>query len=209
MRALPTPLMLRGEVIKGFGRGSRELGIPTANLDTEALEASGALAGVEAGIYAGWATVWPREEAGAGTGTAAPAPVAHKMVMSIGWCARARLAAAGFRASSPPAQPSPSSPRPRRTSAHLSPFHRNPFYKNERKTVEPHLLHVFPADFYGAELRLCVVGYLRPEASFPSLEALIAAIHGDIDAARSSLDAPPPPGGAAHAFLMAPPAPAA
>lgn len=29
---------LKGEVIKGFGRGSRELGIPTANLDTIALQ---------------------------------------------------------------------------------------------------------------------------------------------------------------------------
>ena len=90
MRVLPSPLLLRGEVVKGFGRGSRELGIPTANLDTEALEASGALAGVEAGIYAGWATVWPREDAGAGAGAAAPAPVVHKMVISIGWCARER-----------------------------------------------------------------------------------------------------------------------
>jgi hypothetical protein len=29
---------LNGKVIKGFGRGSRELGIPTANLDTIALQ---------------------------------------------------------------------------------------------------------------------------------------------------------------------------
>ncbi len=29
---------LKGEVIKGFGRGSRELGIPTANLHTIALQ---------------------------------------------------------------------------------------------------------------------------------------------------------------------------
>ena len=199
MRVLPSPLLLRGEVVKGFGRGSRELGIPTANLDTEALEASGALAGVEAGIYAGWATVWPREGAGAGAGAAALAPVVHKMVMSIGWCARAPLTV-GCTLSRPPRRPQ-SPPYPRRASSRRC---RNPFFKNERKTVEPHLLHVFPADFYGAELRLCVVGYLRPEASFPSLDALIAAIHGDIDAARSSLDAPPPPGGAAHALLVAP-----
>lgn len=26
----------------------------------------------------------------------------------------------------------------------------NPFYKNERKTVEPWLLHTFEKDFYGA-----------------------------------------------------------
>ena len=68
--------------------------------------------------------------------------------------------------------------------------------------MEPHLLHVFPADFYGAELRLAVTGYLRPEASFPSLDALIAAIHGDIEAARRELHAPPPAGSPAYAFLV-------
>jgi riboflavin kinase len=152
MRLLDAPLHLRGTVIKGFGRGSRELGIPTANLDAESLGA--ALEGVPAGIYFGWASV-------------GASPVAHKMVMSIGW---------------------------------------NPFYKNERKTVEPHLLHVFPADFYGEELRLVVLGYRRPEASYPSLETLIAAIHADIDAARDALDEPAAAAGAADPFLQPPPA---
>lgn len=55
----------------------------------------------------------------------------------------------------------------------------NPFYKNEKKSVEPHLLHEFEEDFYGSELRLVVCGYLRPEASFDSFEALVAAIEGD------------------------------
>lgn len=47
--------MLRGAVVKGFGRGSRELGIPTANMDAKLLEEP--LAKLEAGIYAGWAQV--------------------------------------------------------------------------------------------------------------------------------------------------------
>ena len=71
--------------------------------------------------------------------------------------------------------------------------------------MEPHLLSVFPADFYGEELRLVVCGYLRPEANFPSLEALMTAIHGDIAATRARLA-----GGeaataslAAHPFLSA------
>lgn len=29
---------LKGEVVRGFGRGSKELGIPTANIDTKALQ---------------------------------------------------------------------------------------------------------------------------------------------------------------------------
>ena len=68
---LAAPVLLRGPVVKGFGRGSKELGIPTANLDIDALgEAAEALA---TGIYYGWARV-------------GAAPEAHMMVMSIGWC---------------------------------------------------------------------------------------------------------------------------
>lgn len=32
----------------------------------------------------------------------------------------------------------------------------NPFYKNTEKTAEPWLLHEFPEDFYGEQLRLAV-----------------------------------------------------
>ena len=54
-RALERPLLLRGEVIKGFGRGSASLGTPTANLDAAAL--ADKLVGVEPGVYVGWASV--------------------------------------------------------------------------------------------------------------------------------------------------------
>jgi FAD synthase len=72
--------------------------------------------------------------------------------------------------------------------------------------VEPHLLHTFAEDFYGQELRLVVCGYLRPELNFASLEALMAAIHGDIAQAKARLEAS---GGAlaAHAFLQPPASP--
>jgi riboflavin kinase len=62
------PLYVRGTVVKGFGRGNKELGIPTANLD------DGAVASLPSkfknGIYFGWACV-DRQDV-------------HKMVMSIG-----------------------------------------------------------------------------------------------------------------------------
>lgn len=50
----------------------------------------------------------------------------------------------------------------------------------QEKTVEPHLLHKFDDDFYGAKLKFLIVGYLRPEQDFPSLEALVDAIQNDI-----------------------------
>ena len=66
---LETPLRLAGEVVKGFGRGSKELGIPTANLPVESL--GDALDDIPPGVYYGWASVGDHEPC--------------KMVMSIGW----------------------------------------------------------------------------------------------------------------------------
>ena len=125
---------LKGEVVKGFGRGSKVLGIPTANLDDAAVRGAG-LGEAVSGIYAGWASV------GAD-------PAVFAMVMSIGW---------------------------------------NPYFKNERRTVEPWILHDFGRDFYGEELRLVVCAYIRPEANFTTLEALVERIHADAGVARAAL----------------------
>ncbi|RLN85666.1 hypothetical protein DYB28_007969 [Aphanomyces astaci] len=66
----------------------------------------------------------------------------------------------------------------------------NPFFQNKEKTIEPHLLHEFTSDFYGATLNLVLVGYLRPEENYPSLEALVDAIQADISQSRAWLDEP-------------------
>ena len=60
----------------------------------------------------------------------------------------------------------------------------------QEKTAEPWLLHDFGRDFYGEELRLLVCAYIRPEANFESLDALVSQIHADADVARSALDDP-------------------
>ncbi|XP_059485134.1 riboflavin kinase [Neocloeon triangulifer] len=124
-----------GEVIKGFQRGSKELGIPTANFPHEVVE--NLPTGVETGIYYGWASV-------------DDGPV-YKMVMSVGW---------------------------------------NPYYKNEKKSMETHIMHKFDDDFYGSTLKVCMVGYLRPEMDFKSLDELIEAINQDIKNASEALDQP-------------------
>ncbi|WZZ25138.1 hypothetical protein YC2023_008539 [Brassica napus] len=66
----------------------------------------------------------------------------------------------------------------------------NPYFNNTEKTIEPWLLHDFTEDFYGEELRLIIVGYIRPEANFPSLESLVAKIHEDREVAEKALDLP-------------------
>ncbi|KAI4312839.1 hypothetical protein MLD38_037629 [Melastoma candidum] len=66
----------------------------------------------------------------------------------------------------------------------------NPYFNNKEKTIEPWLLHDFEKDFYGEELCLVIVGYIRPEANFPSLEALVEKIHDDRRVAENALDLP-------------------
>lgn len=62
------PCYAEGEVIKGFGRGSKELGIPTANFSEEVVEKLPVA--IQGGVYYGWANV-------------DDGPV-YQMVMSIG-----------------------------------------------------------------------------------------------------------------------------
>nr|CAD7573776.1 unnamed protein product [Timema californicum] len=119
------PYFTFGKVVKGFGRGSKELGIPTANFDDQVV--SLLPPGFQTGVYYGWAQV-------------DDGPV-YKMVMSIGW---------------------------------------NPFYKNIKKSMETHIIHTFPEDFYDSTLKVCILGYRRPELNFNSLEEMIAAIKDDI-----------------------------
>ncbi|KAI8068036.1 hypothetical protein BC940DRAFT_300174 [Gongronella butleri] len=130
----PYPFTIRGTVVKGFGRGSKELGIPTANLNEEALEQL--YTGLDLGVYYGWAQVGPVKS------------TVYPMVMSLGW---------------------------------------NPYYKNEKRSAEVHILHEFPEDFYGSELKVIVMGYIRPEQNYPSLDALITDIRTDMEVARQSL----------------------
>ncbi|XP_069817923.1 riboflavin kinase [Dendropsophus ebraccatus] len=129
------PYYCSGEVVRGFGRGSKELGIPTANFPEHVVDSLPA--DLTTGIYYGWGCVANGD--------------VYKMVMSIGW---------------------------------------NPFYKNTKKSVETHIIHQFKEDFYGEQLSIVIVGYIRPEKSFDSLDSLIAAIHSDIEEAKKQLDLP-------------------
>lgn len=62
------PIVLNAEVVHGFKRGSKELGIPTANLSMDELGSAGE--SLETGIYYGTATL--REQQ-------------YKTVVSVGW----------------------------------------------------------------------------------------------------------------------------
>ncbi|KAJ1801310.1 riboflavin kinase [Coemansia sp. RSA 2399] len=66
----PYPILVAGEVVSGFGRGGKQLGIPTANLPPSVVEQ--ALADIPIGVYLGWAHVEGDVEV-------------RPMVMSLGW----------------------------------------------------------------------------------------------------------------------------
>jgi len=63
------PCFIHGKVVKGFGRGSKQLGCPTANFADHVV--SQLPQNFPCGVYYGWANV--------DNGTV------HKMVMSVGW----------------------------------------------------------------------------------------------------------------------------
>ncbi|KAI8887097.1 Flavokinase-domain-containing protein [Backusella circina FSU 941] len=130
----PFPFALNGTVVKGYGRGSKELGIPTANLSDEAI--STLVSDLNIGVYYGWVQIGKK-------GTEV-----YPMVMSLGW---------------------------------------NPYYKNEKRSAEVHVIHEFSEDFYDADIRVLVLGYIRPEQNYPSLAALITDIKTDVEVANHSL----------------------
>ncbi|EEB09625.1 riboflavin kinase Fmn1 [Schizosaccharomyces japonicus yFS275] len=131
----PYPIFFQGEVVHGFGRGSREMGIPTANILESAVQEL--LKERESGVYYGFAQVADGE--------------VYPMVMSVGW---------------------------------------NPYYNNEKRTAEIHIMHSFPQDFYGQQVRAAVMGYIRPELDYEGIDKLIADIHFDIKVAHNSLSRP-------------------
>lgn len=72
------PLYMEGEVIAGFGRGSKQLGVPTANIPPEAVHVDGGVSRLPLGVYFGWAQVDPPPGA-------PPADSrVHRMVMNVG-----------------------------------------------------------------------------------------------------------------------------
>ena len=66
------PFRLEGVVTKGFGRGSKDLGIPTANFNEEVVD--NLPTDLETGIYFGWTHLEGDDD-----------KLVRKAVVSIGW----------------------------------------------------------------------------------------------------------------------------
>lgn len=64
----------------------------------------------------------------------------------------------------------------------------NPFYKNSVRSVEVHIMHKFPTDFYGSHMNLAILGFIRPEYDYVSKDSLIEDIETDIKVAGRCLE---------------------
>ncbi|WVR05642.1 hypothetical protein IAU60_002664 [Kwoniella sp. DSM 27419] len=212
----PYPLRLEGSVTKGFGRGARFLGIPTANLPDSSLQPLNDLQ--MTGIYYGFARIHPS--------TSTPLPSTYPTPLHSAGPSSPSLASAS--APDPLAQsaktlgsqaletlPTVTAPYP--PEDHAQRWSRedekvwpmvmsvgwNPYFKNEKITAEVHIMHPFKADFYGHHMSVLVLGYIRPELDYVSKEALIEDIQTDVRVALNSLARPAYQSFAADPFLTA------
>lgn len=162
----PFPILIKkSEVIPGFGRGSTELGFPTANIDITTNET---LKELNAGVYFGFARLYKSEKVefledkifnrvdgkssvklNYGRYLSTDDLVILPMVMSLGW---------------------------------------NPYYGNKEKTCEIYIIHEFSDSFYGADMTAVICGYLRPELDYSGVDALKKDIQLDVDIGLQNLE---------------------
>ncbi|KAF2825248.1 riboflavin kinase [Ophiobolus disseminans] len=174
----PFPLKLQGPVIKGFGRGSKELGIPTANIPLSGLSIGGNDA-LSSGIYYGWCTLDHTSIPAQTTATSVPSATPDT--------------SAPARSSNHAVADLEYSPSQSDSSSGLTVYPTvlsigyNPYYKNTQRSIEIHILANFDKDFYGATLSLVILGFIRPEYDYVSKDALVEDIREDIRVAQRSL----------------------
>lgn len=152
------PIRMISRVSKGFGRGSKDLGIPTANLDRATLQSSTSFDDLPTGIYWGYGRI---VENGGDSGEGEtkkeqePAAIVYTAAISIGY--------------NPTYGNSEKSCEPHLIAAASDPR------RHASSTGE-----TLMDDFYERTCRLSVIGYLRPELPFEGLDKLVEAIKKDI-----------------------------
>ncbi|PSN75648.1 riboflavin kinase [Corynespora cassiicola Philippines] len=184
----PYPLRLRGPVIKGFGRGSKELGIPTANIPLSGLSIGGN-EDLDSGIYYGFATL-DYSSIGAHVGGDGRVPSASGGKEDPGERSSNHAVADLEAAKEEEGSGAPQAQGAKKKVVYptVLSIGYNPYYKNTQRSIEIHILHTFGEDFYGATLSLVILGFIRPEYDYVSKDALVEDIREDIRVAQRSLD---------------------
>lgn len=191
----PYPLFADTTVIAGFGRGSSDLGIPTANIPPDSYEPIlAATAGKEAsdtGIYYGFAAVYP-------SSAEEVKDCELKNASHLSDVGKAAAAAASSSIANPQSRDidfSYGRSLERGVDSHVvlpmvMSVGWNPFYGNKSRSAEIYIIHKFGSQFYGARIKFVVLGYIRPELDYVSVEALIQDINTDVAVALKSLERP-------------------
>ncbi|KKK12194.1 hypothetical protein ARAM_003800 [Aspergillus rambellii] len=177
----PFPIRLSGPVIKGFGRGSKELGIPTANIPADDENLSSILpADLNVGVYYGVVALDPATSTTTtNVAASSTAPRILPAVLSIGYNPFYRNERRSVEIHIlPPLSSSPSGTTE-------NPAADNP--RDDSETTSAKVKFNKLPDFYGATLNLLMLGYIRPEYDYVSLEALVEDIRVDCEVARRSL----------------------
>ncbi|KAE8232700.1 hypothetical protein CF326_g2266 [Tilletia indica] len=176
----PYPLYLEGTIQRGFGRGGKELGCPTANLPSNVFldaQTGQTRAGLDStGVYFGYAKVYPPSYVPVQKPASSAAAVAE--------------GDKDVNASELPPAPSELDEAGSMVLPQVMSVGYNPFYGNSTKTAEVHIMHPFSHDFYGNYMKVVILGYIRPELNYVSKEALIEDIETDKRVGLSSLERP-------------------
>ncbi|KAJ3734363.1 riboflavin kinase-domain-containing protein [Lentinula guzmanii] len=156
----PYPIRLRGKVCRGFGRGGKDLGCPTANLPDDG----------------------DGDDDGTGIGTGGTGVQAMKGKVDTGVFYGFAKVLSGTKSNNSNSNSNPNSnPTSNSTATSTSAsvvsnsvhpmvmsLGWNPFYKNERLTAEIHVMYDYGVDFYGLDIKVLVLGYVRPELDYLS-----------------------------------------
>lgn len=153
------PIRIVSRVVRGFGRGSKDLGIPTANVSREegvySCSSSGGFDALPTGIYWGFARICDDGD----VSVDGVLGRVHKAAISVGF--------------------NPTYNNKQKTvEPHLIAEYGHP-QRHASSTKE-----TLFQDFYDRQIVLSLVGYLRPELPFEGLEKLTAAIKKDIEDAE-------------------------
>lgn len=153
------PIRMISTVIHGYGRGSKDLGIPTANLDLQQLQSSCPFDHLPTGIYWGYARIvntTPTTTINSNDESTPSLPtIVYPTAISIGY--------------------NPTYGNITKTvEPHLIASDDDP--RRHASSTGETILY----DFYDTTIRLSIIDYLRPELPFEGLDKLIVAIKQDI-----------------------------
>ena len=160
------------EVVNGFGRGSSELGIPTANVDIDELPAV-VNDELSLGVYFGFCKLRENNDDLLDKSVTTSKTRADGRVVEYNY--GQELAGDELEV------------LPVVLSVGVNPFYNDASDPKAAKTVELHILHEFGATFYGSLIKFNILGYIRPELNYTSREQLVADINIDIEVAKRTL----------------------